>query len=194
MEPTDDQEVLGEDDENAEVPSDSISNRVAKIIEEWTPEDGDFVAAIVAEKLLAGLAETAPELLEGWLHENARRFLTDEIGRRSAALRSKAVKRASSRAFGRSAKAAADGDSTELGHFTVDFVVAADSTRRRVADMDGDDHKFVADSYQRSGTYDLMLAAFHRAVAKTVGKRHTSEVMSEEQYDQMLQSFLKRAA
>jgi len=60
--------------------------------------------------------------------------------------------------------------------------------RKRAGDMTGADHRFVADSYQASGNYALLRAAFHNAVAKKVGTRKTSDVIDADTYETMYQS------
>lgn len=151
--------------------------------------DGDFVPALAAEKLARELHEKHEQELLDWLDEHAVSFLREAITFRLRRSRGKAVRRAAARAFG---KATDEGDDELLGHFAVFHVVAPDRTQKRVADMTGEDHRFVADAYQATGKYDLMLAAFHRQVAKAVGKKRTADVLSEEQYDELLQSITKR--
>lgn len=172
----------------------TVHDRIEKIIESWVPDDGDLIAEVVAQKLYANLQETAPDLLEQWLHERAQIFLTQTVTSWLNRERAKASRRAVKRAFKDASDQAEEGDDTELGHFAVLHVVAADNTRRRVADMTGADHRFVADKYQASGKYDLMLSAFHRAIGKACGAKRTADVMTEQQYDEQMQSFAKRLA
>jgi hypothetical protein len=56
--------------------------------------------------------------------------------------------------------------------------------------MTGVDHVFVAAGYQRQERTAAMLAAFHVAVAKKVGKRTTAEVLSVEQYERLYRSIV----
>ena len=155
-----------------------------------------WVAAIVAEKLHAELLETDPDLLDGWLRAVAVDSLRLAIGTRSRSQRTVARRRAGSRAF-RDAVAEAEqsGDTAPLlGLFSVDYVVDEENTRKRAADMTGPEHLFVAENtYQRSANEALMLAAFHRAVAEKVGKRRTSEVFSETEYEAMYLSIARSA-
>lgn len=160
------------------------------IAEHLSAIDGPFVAGVEAEKFLAHIEESAPTLLADWLHENARRFLANDMREMMGRERRQAVARAKARAFG---KAAAD-EPEILAHFAVVYVVDEDDTRRRVADMTGADHRFVASEYEASAKNDRMLAAFHRAVAKKVNGHKTSEVLTEEQYDSILRSIVVKAA
>lgn len=154
------------------------------LIEEAT-QGSDWVPALVAEKLIDQLKSDDPDLLNGWLHALAPQLLTDAISMRERSIRTVTRKRASSRAF---AKAAAVGDVTELGSFAVTYVIDEGATRRRVADMTGSDHRFVASGYAQSAKRAQMLSAFHRAVAKKVGSKRTAEVMSEVEYDRLFRS------
>ncbi|HEY9367594.1 hypothetical protein [Streptomyces sp.] len=149
--------------------------------------EGDIVAPVVAEKLLAGLQETDPDLLDGWLHASAAQFLTMAIGSSDRRERTLVRRRASSRRF---AEVAESGDVAALSTFAVRLVVDGDNTRRPIGQMTGSDHRFVAGEYGRSAKTARMLQSFHLAVAKKVGKRKTVEVFSEEQYEQMYRSIV----
>jgi hypothetical protein len=160
-------------------------------------EGSGWVAAIVAEKLHAELLETDPDLLDGWLRATAADTLRLAIGMRSRNQRLIARRRAGARAFSEAAgEAEQTGDTAPLiGLFTVDYVVDAENTRKRAADMTGPEHLFVAENtYQRSANQALMLAAFHRAVAAKVGDQRTSDVFSPEQYERLYLSITRNAA
>lgn len=177
----------------------SERNYVAEMGEriEAATQGGGWIAAIVAQKLHAELAETDPDLLDGWLHAVAVDTLRMAIGTRSRVQRTVARRRAGSRVFGKAAAEAEEsGDATPLlGLFALDYVVDEDNTRKRAADMTGSEHLFVAENtYQRSANEALMLAAFHRAVAKKVGKKRTSEVFTEAEYEAMYLSVTRSAA
>jgi hypothetical protein len=162
----------------------TIDERIEKIIDEWLPES-DFVVAIEAEKLRARLEETEPELLDQWLHENVARFLANEIGLRLRSQRSTTQGRAAARAFDAAAKEAEKRPTASKRIFAVTYAVDKDDTRKSVGEMTGADHLFVAGHREVLGNRLKFEAAFHRAVAKVVGKRKTSEVMTEEQYTEL---------
>lgn len=153
-------------------------------------EGSGWVAAIVAAKLHAELLETDPDLLTGWLYALAPHMLTQAIRDRERSARSRARFRAGSRRFAAAAAEAEEsGDVMPmLGLFASRYVVDEQNTRKVAADMTGPDHLFVAGSYQRSANEDLMLAAFHKAVAKKVGKRRTADVLDEAAYEQLYRS------
>lgn len=156
-----------------------------------------WVAAIAAQKLHAELLETDPDLLDGWLHARAVDILRRTIGLRESSRSSAARNRAGARAFSDAAdEAEATGDfSTLPGMFAIAYVIDKDETRKRAADMTGADHLFVAEhTYERDARQSMLLAQFHRAVAKKVGKRKTSDVFTEEQYEAMYLSVTRGAA
>lgn len=151
---------------------------------------GDFVAAVVAEKFVAQLREKQPGAVEDWLDRHCVALVTEQLTKRIGATRNRAAQQVKRKAF---ADAVEDDDTEALSQFADWKVIDAENTRRKVADMTGADHAFVADAYGRSGRYDLMLEAFHKAVAKKVGKRRTADVLTEEQYGSLFAS-LTRAA
>jgi hypothetical protein len=167
-------------------------------INELTKGSG-WVAAIVASKLHAQLLESDPELLDGWLHVMATQMLRRMIGLRQSSERTTARRRAGGRAFAAAAEryASAEGGTETTGAalaslFRVTHVVDDENTQKRAADMTGPEHLFVAETeYERDAKRSMMLAAFHRAVAKKVGKRRTGDVLTEAQYDAMYRSIVR---
>lgn len=160
------------------------------LIDEAT-EGSDWIPAIVASKIAAS-ADRA--LLDGWAHAMLTEMLTAVISRRERSTRSTARARASSRAFASAKNDAEAGDPSALGSFAVTFAVDEKNTRRRVADMRGADHLFVAADYEKDAKPLLLLAAFHQAVAKKVGRKRTADVFSEAQYDSLYRSITKTPA
>lgn len=180
---------------------DYIAEMDARI--EAATKGSGWVAAVVAEKLCGQLLESDPELLDGWLHVMAVSLLRRVIGLRVHQVSRAAKRSARVRAF---ASAAADLETAEgderapaaaalLGMFDEIHVVDEDQTRKRAADMTGSEHLFVAENtHQRTANTALMLAAFHRAVAKKVGKKRTADVLSEEAYEALYISIVRKAA
>lgn len=154
-------------------------------------QGSDWVPAVVAAKLAESVE---PALLDGWLREMAVALLTSVISRRERSTRAAARTRAGSRAFAAAAPALESGDPETLSSFAVTYAIDDDNTRRRVADMTGPDHLFVAADYEKDAKPLLMLAAFHKAVAKKVGSKRTSDVFSEAKYDQLFRSITGKPA
>jgi hypothetical protein len=144
---------------------------------------GDFVIGPVATELVWGLRESDPDLLQGWLQEHAVAIVADCIRARQRAARSRAASQAKAVAFGDAADRFSAGDSAALSPFTAHLVVNEKNLRRPVKDMTKEDHLFVAGAHEARSNAALLLAAFHKAIAKRIppGKT-TSDVFSEEEY------------
>lgn len=149
---------------------------------------GDYVLGVLAGEFVDKLRVNDPELLAGWLDLHAAPVVADLLGRHLRAARQRQRNQASAGAFSNAAAAHAAGDAEALSPFEVRFVVDADETWRRVGDMTGPDHLFVAARYRQQEATAAMLAAFHAAVAKRVGKRTTAAVLSAEQYGRLYRS------
>lgn len=160
-------------------------------IEGAVPE-GDYVAPLLAAELAEKLKANDPELLAGWLWTRAQAELSETFARRSNSLRQYARAMGPRRAFADAVdEFERTGDPRLLRTFQTEHVVNSNNLRRKVADMTGSDHQFVADSYGATAKNASMLAAFHRAVAKKVGDRRTADVFTQEQYDNMLRSLMR---
>lgn len=162
----------------------NVRTRIVDVLNANTP-DGDFVLAELVQKTRAYLEETDTALLEEFKDLLLDEHLHNCYGAILRSRRARGRARAKSEAFG---EAIARGD---FSPFDEPYPVDAESgIWRPVRYMTGTDHQFVATNYERSANTDLLLAAFHRAVAKKVGKRETGEVMTEEQYVRLYQSIV----
>lgn len=76
--------------------------------------------------------------------------------------------------------------------FNVFHVVAVtdkgQQVQKRVADMTGADHRFVAGRYRDDSKRKSLLAHFHLAVARKVKNRTTAEVLTVDAYDALFRS------
>lgn len=165
---------------------------------EYATRGSGWVAAIVAEKVCAELAERDPQLLEGWLREMAADTLKRQIQARYAGARLREHHRVTRGAFADQARIFEEGKDENgarlLGMFALVHVVSAGDIRKRAGEMTGEDHLFVAERYHTRGTSDLMRAAFHRAVADKVGDRRTDEAMDLAEYESLYRSLARTAA
>lgn len=162
-----------------------VKERVLDLLEAQRP-DGDFTLRELVEKALMFLRENDPAVLSQFadlmMFSTLHEFYRKKLRQRRRRLRRLALEEDF-------ADAVADGAWTRS---TFSEVIRIDSkdTMRRVSDMTGADHQFVADGYQASGQRDLLMAAFHRRVARLVGTKKTADVMSEEEYLRLLQTVL----
>lgn len=161
------------------------------LIDTWA-KPAHCVPGVAAERII----ETAdPALLNGWLRQMAADFLATAIARRKRATAAASRAQSGPRAFEKArTEAATRGNLAALGSFTMTYTVDGENTRRKVADMTGADHKFVAANCDQDARSIALLAEFHRQVAKRVGAERTSDVLSEKQYDQLYRSIVRPRA
>lgn len=160
-------------------------------LHEWrkTLDQGEFIPVMVATEFVEFMRREAPEELQDWLSDHAVRFVSDELSSILRRERQTVIRRAAARSF---ALAAASGDRDRLGAFTMVYTIDDSNTRRTVKNMTGRDHLYVADAYTINGNRVLLLAEFHRAIARRVGDRRTEDVMSEQEYERLLGSIVGR--
>ena len=160
-------------------------------ITDHTP-DGDYIVSETAEKIAAAADNDIPLVLADVRQRLVVKVIADHLRLVQAARRAQGHRLARRADFEEKvAESVALGDTSP---FTVDMCVDDKLTRRRVGDMTGADHLFVADGYAARSKTAALLARFHQAVAKKVGERRTSEVLSEEDYLRMQSSILRAAA
>lgn len=161
---------------------------VARLIDEELSKE-TVVAADAATIVLERMALEHPAELNVWLRDRAREMLRSEIGHLIRSRRSTARSGSRARAFGEATDSSGGGGLLESW-----FVVSETYEQKRVADMTGPDHLFVAGGYEATVQSAAMEAAFHRAVAKKVGNKRTGDVLSESQLQRMHKSVTTRAA
>lgn len=156
---------------------------VSTILNDAIPE-GEFVPREVAQKVLGSLRETTPELLAAAAEEMFEDWATDMLrsilhARRAhfAAVSGRVVFKEAADAFEE------NGDAEEFLSLFIDTSYPTEAGDwKPLGEMTGADHRFVAKDYEAKGKTMLLLGEFHRAVAKRVAGRRTSEVFTEERY------------
>lgn len=160
------------------------ADRIRDLIEkELTGEEMNPDEAV--GRIIDHLRAHEPEVLDAWLEQHARRFLRGEMTRLMNSVRSQSIYRARNNDF---ATAVESGDLEQVGMFATWYEIDEEHTRKRLSSMTGTDHAFVAGQYDIAAKTSRMRCQFHRALAKKVGNRATSEVMSEEECERLLQS------
>lgn len=159
----------------------------------WEEVDGDFVVALEARQFYDAMHRDHPDELAEWLEAKVIDFIAGEFRALLQRERAKSRRRAGARTFREFAdQYAADGgpDNPDAADtFRQAYVVSHDNLWRRVAEMTGEDHRFVADQYEARGNRLLMLASFHRVIARKIGGRRTEEVFSEAEYADLMTTF-----
>jgi hypothetical protein len=137
--------------------------------------DGD-AAPIVAARIVGRLRTTDPQLLAGWLDDQASSILSDLIGQFHRSQRAHARAVESRGVFG---VAAAAGD--VAGFLELRYVVDAAHTRLSLAKMRAEHLVFVASGYEKTVVSARFEAAFFRALARKVGSGSVEDHFTNEQ-------------
>jgi hypothetical protein len=153
---------------------------------------GDYVAPLVAARIVSKLRASDPDLLRGWLDAGAETFVSQAINARDRSSRTRARAELARGEFGDAARAHDRGDATALdGWLHARFVVDDDLTRKSLASMRRPELVFVAERYEGSARESAFEAMFMRAMAKKVGNRTVGDVFTEEQLVRMRSSLVK---
>jgi hypothetical protein len=158
-----------------------------------------FAVPVVARRLFEELSREDPELLDGWLREQGLAALTRAVGNRVRNLRSQARQQVERRSrmsrhgsaaarFGQAVRDFEAGQVTALSAYTALHVVNSRHDRARACDMTGPDHQFVAGKYEGTAVESFLLSAFHSAVADRVGDSITSNVLTQDEYEDLYRS------
>lgn len=170
---------------------------IEETIEKAIEEHGDLPASVIAEKVVAQLEEEADRrALNKWLLGNLETIVAFNVRRIQTARRAAARDDSPTpqSRFRDAAGAAESGDKELLAAFLKynDTTVVADGTEKHVVDFTGEDHRFVAERYQQRGKTALMLAAFHRQVAKKVGSGRTGDKLDKAAYEALHASLVEK--
>lgn len=160
--------------------------RVRQVIDE-TATTG-YRPAQVATEIVEKLRTNEPEVLSVWLDAQAEHFIWQAINDRDRSRRGHAVQRAKSSAFREAREAHESGNVTALRVFLDTAYTVEDGTRIRLAEMRKADLLFVATGYEERKRQNAMWEAFHRALAKKVGKGTVADHFSEDQLATMWES------
>ena len=148
-------------------------------------DNGDFVPAVEARSIDNLMRSKHRAAHDAFLSAESYHLYYEALTKANENRRQRARSHAPANDFARRAA----GNPNDLSVFLAwRMRVADDNTQRAVGDMVGADHIYVADHYCESKQESAMLEAFHRACAKKVGERKTSEVMSEEEFLKLYES------
>lgn len=145
--------------------------------------DGSFIVSEEAEKFLAKMAEHHPDELDAWLSERHVLLIAEEMRALLRSQRARDRAHAGSRAFAE--HYSLDDTPTAGDAFGVRYCIDDGNVWKNVAEMTGDDHRYVAGRYELTGRRALVRAAFHEAVARRIGAKRTADVLSVEQYERL---------
>lgn len=151
-----------------------------RVIDDHTA-DGGYVPRIAASEIVEKLRVNNPELLAGWLDQQAAHFVWQAINDRDRSIRSGATERARRGAFAQ----AAQGDGDQLHAFLEVPYTVEDGSRRPLARLTHADLLFVADEYDARAARNKFHASFIRALAKKVKTGTVADHLTEEQVASM---------
>lgn len=150
-----------------------------------TLANGDFVPAEEARRYDELMRSEHPDLHAEFLASNSYRLYYELLSSAYRGSRQSARHHSAAASFGELKSA----DTEELSVFRRwRCRVDAENTQRAIGLMTGADHLFVADEFRAAKEQSAMLEAFHRALARKVGKRRTEEVMGEEEFIRLYRS------
>ena len=162
---------------------------IRDLINEEVP-DGDYRVSEVAMQVWERAINENPERLNAFLWDLARQMIGGELRGIQRSRRSTMYHRQRSWAFGNAAQQFVQtGDQTVFHPFEIRYAVAG-NVQRKVGDMRGDDHRYLAEKRRQSSFRDSLMSQFHLRVADVVGDRRTAEAMSEEQYTRLYQALV----
>lgn len=164
-----------------------FATEMRAVIDEATA-GGPYSPPRAASEIVEKLRVNDPELLDGWLHEQAEHFVWQAINDRDRSRRSVTSRRAKATAFGAAAEAHQGGDVTALRPFLDAPYTVGDGTRRPLADLTQDDLMFVATDYEQRASRNALKAAFMRALAKKVTTGVVADHYTEAQIAAMFES------
>lgn len=167
----------------------SYQDRLDAYVDEHLPTS-DYVPGIEAGRMVDALLRDDPELLSGWLHEQAPALLTARISFRLRSDRSRRGRTRRLSAFHKAADAFAEtGDIPELVRFTDEYAVDEAQTRRDLGLMTRDEHLFVSRHRAGLARSNDIEARFHAIVAsRMTADQITKEVFTEEELSRLLAS------
>lgn len=170
----------------------SVNEWMRDVINACTPP-GDFRVHDVAGDVWERALTENPDMFWGWLQVNGAAVIRNAIRNELRQRRSGYYRQERGSAW----LAAADqfnktGDETVFSPFEMHYSVDEQHTQRRVGDMRGTDHLFVASREQGRADFAGLRASFHRRVAEVIGERTTEEVMTEEQYNKLFDTIVGR--
>lgn len=141
--------------------------------------DGDFVIADEAEKILGMLEEYHQDLLARWQRQLTVTAIAATLREVQRSERSRARRATSLSQNAEKLSAAVEAGSVDV--FAQPFHIGG-GVHRPLGDMTGQDHTFVAERYEMTSKREAFEAVFHRVLAKKVGKHRTADVLTPEQY------------
>lgn len=150
---------------------------------------GEYAPPLLAAQLVNRLRAEDPELLAGWLDDQAVQFLRHAINLRDAAIRTHNRRVQSRSVFSGAVAAYQGGDRYALVGFQEEHYSVASGAKKPFGQMTHEDLLYAAEAYKQRKDQNALQEAFLRAVAERVGTDQVvSDVFDEQQLKQMWHS------
>lgn len=135
---------------------------VRALIDAETAGDAAYYVGSTAERIVAKLHATDPELLEGWLHAQAEAVMREAINRRNASVRNHARTWGARSVFAEDAKS---GDPDKMiGWLDAPYTVG-DGSKKALHAMTKEDVLFVSEGYGKRAASNKLRQEFLLAIA-----------------------------
>lgn len=150
---------------------------------------GEYAPPLLAAQLVNRLRAEDPELLQGWLDEQAVQFLRHAINQRDAAVRTHNRRFQARSVFSGAVSAFRAGNQYALQGFREEHYPVASGTKKPFGQMTHQDLLYAAESYRQRKDQNALQEAFLRAVAERVGTDQVvQDVFDEDQLKTMWHS------
>jgi hypothetical protein len=137
---------------------------------------GVYSPPLVAIQIVNWLQQNDPELLDGWLHQQAHNMIRAAINQRDSSARTYNRIHSRRSVFQRAAVAAGGGDTGPLSNF-IDEVYSIESGEKKpLGLLYHNDLIYVAKTYEDRERENGLQKAFLRALADRVGDQQVSDV------------------
>lgn len=152
---------------------------------------GAYIPRQVADRIVAKLAATDPELLDGWLHAQAEQIIWQHINDRDRSTRAHSKQVAGRAAFGAASGRHADGDPQAMTEF-LGMPITVDGVRKPLSMLTGPELLTVAGDYDARAARNAMTAAFVRALGRKVESGTVADHFTETELAALWRSLARR--
>lgn len=150
---------------------------------------GEYVSALVAREIVEKLRVNDPDLLIGWLSDQATALIQQAINERDRSRRSYARTAGPRSVFKKAADEMSAGQPAKMvGLLGTHYVVNEENLRKPLGSMTGSDLAFVSGRYHERSMENALEAAFFDALARKVGSDQVSDHFTDEQLTEMRKS------
>lgn len=149
---------------------------------------GTYAPPVVAAHIVEKLRATDPDLLRGWLDEQAPNFIRHAINLRDCSTRTHNRVASRRSVFRDAAEAFEGGDAGALTGFLDEVYPVEDGSKMPLREMRSPDLLFAADDYKARAQQNLMQEAFLRALARKVRNKRVGDVLDEDKVADMWRS------